>query len=559
MENNNYIPNQYEEDLKKLNNAIDRVKNYIILTKDDTKRKEKRKEISRLFSDFMEQNFPKGTNLADLISITSEIIGEHPGFAFDIIASFTEGFIREGKSLEIGNSISKIIKKDKIIEIDKTKSELWLVYNIASAFTQVYITFNPRLEDIGACISNIINTARIKSNKNLVTNIIAGFTQGCIFQNQNLGDIGARISKIINTEGIQNKSNKNLVTNIIAGFTQGCIFQNQNLEDIGARISKIIKNNREKNDQDLVNKIINGFVLGYLKQQPDDINNLTDEIYKIIKNNPEFALGISYGFTRGCFLRNQERTDIDSRIFQIIKNNSRISEIINTNKNLVSNIINGFTQGCIIKGRKLENIGKGISKIINTGGIQYNQNLVSNIISGFTQGCIFQNQNCVDIGTSIYNILDDKEIKGDLNLVYNIINTFVQDYLKLRPYNIEDIAEIFSKLLYIDFGTNKTKIKSKLESTLSSIENQYCTNTLINSNNKQLSEKDKQYQEDTDYNSPQPPRPSTNNSKNGKGTIRKSLTKASNSRKRSNSEGKNNSSPSKRQEQQDQQEDRTRY
>ena len=65
MENNNYIPDQYKGALEKLNNEINGIKEEII-TKDA-----KRNKISGLFSGFIKQNFPKGTNSADLIDITS--------------------------------------------------------------------------------------------------------------------------------------------------------------------------------------------------------------------------------------------------------------------------------------------------------------------------------------------------------------------------------------------------------------------------------------------------------------------------------------------------------
>ena len=274
------------------------------------------------------------------------------------------------------------------------------------------------------------------------------------------------------------------------------------------------------------------------------------------------------------------------------------------NPDLVFDIIDGFVKGYLLQTPDdIKNLTDEISKIIKE-----NPEFAFRISDGFTHGCIVILLKLKDIGKCIYNILNDEEIKGDSDLVSHIIDTFVQDCLKLRPYTTkEDIAEIFSKLLDIDFGTNETKIKSRLKSTLSSIENQHRTNTFTNSSNKQLS---KEYEKQTEtqllnchkklldernngkitnscYDSPQPPRPSTNNSKNGKGITRKLSTEAnlektgvldakfnksseleqnknSNNGKPeygsiSNSKKKNNSSLSKRHKQQNQQDYRSRY
>ena len=608
---------QYKSNLKGLKKEIKKIANEKI--SDD----KKKKAIRNTFFYFILDNVQEKTKPERLIKTTSEIIKNNPKFAFAIIDAFTAGFICKGKNLEyIGDAISQIIQNNR--EINNQD----LANNIIDGFVQGY------LQKKGDDINNLTDEISkiIKENKKLASGISAGFTQGCFLHNQEWKDIDGRISQIIQNKGIEYssnlvndiingfvqgylqqkkddinnltdeiskiiKKNEKLALGISAGFTRGCFLHNQEWKDIGDAISQIIQN-KGINNQELVNKIICGFVKGYLKQKKDDINNLTDEISKIIEKNKGLALGISGGFTQGCFLHNQEWKDIDSRISQIIKNNGR-----KDNSDLVNDIINGFTQSCILKERELKDIGDAISNIINKNGIKNYPKVVYNIIRGFTQGCIYKNEKLGDIGDCISEIIKQNAINCDPKLVYNIIVGFIQGYLVKKPDNIKDIAENFSKLLDIDFGKQEAKIKEKLRLTLSSIASRYRDNISAysdkkgiedqivecykkifnetdeekinnfrlrlqrpykstNSSNEQLLGKDKQDKEDADYHSSQPSYPLSNiYAKSNKLSELEQKKDLNNGKPKydsiSNSAKENNIHSSKRPEQQKQQGNRT--
>ena len=348
--------------------------------------------------------------------------------------------------------------------------------------------------------------------------------------------IGNSISQIIKKN--VGKNNSGLALHIIKAFTQIYINEKEELGNIATTISQIIKENAGNNNSGLAFWIIDGFVAGFLKKI-NNLESLFNEISKIIEDNPKSASKAISIFTQE-FIYNKEKNlkPINYYISKIIKNLGK-----KNNPDLVFDIIDGFVKGYLLQTPDdIKNLTDEISKIIKE-----NPEFAFRISDGFTHGCIVILPKLKDIGKCIYNILNDEEIKGDSDLVSHIIDTFVQDCLKLRPYTAkEDIAEIFSKLLDIDFGTNETKIKSRLKSTLSSIENQHRTNTFTNSSNKQLS---KEYEKQTEtqllnrhnklldernngkitnscYDSPQPPYPPTNSSKNEKGITRESSTKA---------------------------------
>ena len=273
MENNDYIPDQYKGALEKLNKAIGYVETDIDINGDSMNffgEYTKRKKISSLFYNFMIQNFQKGINLPDLITITSKIIKAHKKFAFEIIDGFTQGYIDTNKNWEdIGYCIHHIINKNGI------KNSQNLVSNIINGFVQ---GFFKKSNDIGFLIKEIRQI--IIANAKSAFEIIDGFTQGCLNKNQTPKDIGISIYNILKDTEIKNYSD--LVSSIINGFTQGCIDKNQILEKIGKGISEIIKEDKINRDPDLVSNIFNGFVRGCLERKPDNIKEIAENFSQLL-------------------------------------------------------------------------------------------------------------------------------------------------------------------------------------------------------------------------------------------------------------------------------------
>ena len=428
--------NQYKENLDNLKKEIKNI------TKGKESHEEKEKLIGDSFFDFILHNVQEKKEPQLLIETASEIIKNNQEFAFAIIEAFTAGFICKGKDLEdIAGYISQIIKNDE--QIIKNNKEAVLFY------------------------------------------IINGFANAFFKKSDDIGSLVNKISKIT-------ENHPEFAFELINVFTQELVCKEKDLKEIGGYSSQIIQH-KGINNQDLANKIICGFVQGYLQQKKDDINNLTDEISKIIENNKKLASGISAGFTQGCFFCNKEWKDIDSRISQFIKNNGT-----EYNSNLVNDIINGFTQGCIIAGRKLKDIGNGISNIINTEGITNSQNLVSKIISGFTQGYFINNkQSLKGIGNGISEI-----IINNTESTFEIINGFTHGYFVNNKQRWEGIENGIKEIINAKGIKNNKELKSNINNAFEQIKHRI--NIFTNISNRQLSRKDKQCKEGADYRSPQP-------------------------------------------------------
>lgn len=373
-----------------------------------------------------------------------------------VIVSVASPGLYESLKLEELKSIDKIE-----ISYDTDDFELSSIYSIASTDLFGSYDFNA-LDNMNDLYNKI---SLLQSNMNSIVKASKELSDGSVQMDAGITELNSKIQGIVKEYYYYRNQDKDVLKEkIIEEIEKHLVDIIPALEEeIANEAGKIVRENKKELEQ---------AVILSTKQNTKDVIN--DEISKIINN---------------LDVKNLIAKTIDSNLYNLLKNDSKISELSNIFKDninrelktIITNKINEFTNNLNVNTDKKEN-EKYVSDIAKKYGITYEQAKgIVNDVQNDTINQVKRNISNTDISDQIIKVLNNNEY------ISNLVNTFIQELntkissslnsnQKLSDYSNDFKHEI---LLAInkDLDNNLTYLKNNGQNYLNEVVNKIIDNS----------------------------------------------------------------------------------